>query len=772
MTQLGGDGYFISYDLLDEEDTVTKPTEIKFGNNVLTLNYSATGAFMGSSNDELLDVVLASVGLTSLDELAAGEIQASEAKSLLPSAQTLQLWDVWSRIGEIAIKPNKKIETFTQEKQLKLLDFQEDLLTKIALLDGFVSHKENDDFLGTTNQVGAGLLSNENSLLSLVDLYSAGAVNYDVFSGKVVSKTLTEPGVIDPNSELAWLAAITYSEVMTAKNNGESLDMYVLAKKIFNQAKIIESSSDETLYEKYGYPVDGSIIKGVISSFNAELPSYSSYEGAFYNEFMLGLQESFNFTIKADAETSIEAAVFASILAENDSSIAAIDVYENWADRPYYDVIYAGTNQPFFKLVDWGIVDNDFVEIYQDGQLITSIAQATGPGTRIELNPLKKDGSEFVITALNQGSLSPATIAIDIPNAIYGENRYQRTLATGQQIRFTMGVPEINIQGLQAPEAARHVRDVLGEPTRVTLNRKDVAVREQRRALAQGLFRFSNGDDPIYKLTEFELDEVPFAALEEGGVAFVRPIPGGDNSRGGTSFSNQINRYGPDNIELADGVVFDLWTTTIVGSKTQSMASSNTTLSGTPSEDYLYGRDISFREDYISGEGGNDIIFAYRGNDNLYGNSGDDILFGQGGNDLLVGGSGADTIVGGLGEDSMWGDDEYGVQLGTVDSFVLDIRYDYISDKIFDFDIYNDKLVFQQIQVKSIQDLAVEQYFDEDGDEGIAIFYGEGISESGVNSNSRRIAILDGTHVKDRTSRPTIDSLNSRGGIASIVRFI
>ncbi|MGP1383431.1 MAG: DUF4347 domain-containing protein [Thainema sp.] len=154
LTQLGGDGYFISYDLLDEDDTFTKPTEIKFGNNVLTLNYSDTGAFIGSSNDELLDVVLASVGLTSLDILAAGEIQSSEAKSFLPSAQTLQLWDVWSRIGEIAIKPNKDFDVFAQEEQTKLFDFQEDLLKKAKVIDKFQGYKENQEQLQAIVKLG------------------------------------------------------------------------------------------------------------------------------------------------------------------------------------------------------------------------------------------------------------------------------------------------------------------------------------------------------------------------------------------------------------------------------------------------------------------------------------------------------------------------------------------------------------------------------------------------------------------------------------------
>ena len=45
LTRLGIGDYAIPYGLLNEEDTFTKPTEIKFGSNVLTLNYSDTGVF-------------------------------------------------------------------------------------------------------------------------------------------------------------------------------------------------------------------------------------------------------------------------------------------------------------------------------------------------------------------------------------------------------------------------------------------------------------------------------------------------------------------------------------------------------------------------------------------------------------------------------------------------------------------------------------------------------------------------------------------------------
>ena len=71
-----------------------------------------------------------------------------------PPVQTLKLQDVWSRIGEIALKSNKDFDQLTQDKQLKLLDFQENLLKATALTDDFTGYKEDKELLKEIVELG------------------------------------------------------------------------------------------------------------------------------------------------------------------------------------------------------------------------------------------------------------------------------------------------------------------------------------------------------------------------------------------------------------------------------------------------------------------------------------------------------------------------------------------------------------------------------------------------------------------------------------------
>jgi Ca2+-binding RTX toxin-like protein len=59
--------------------------------------------------------------------------------------------------------------------------------------------------------------------------------------------------------------------------------------------------------------------------------------------------------------------------------------------------------------------------------------------------------------------------------------------------------------------------------------------------------------------------------------------------------------------------------------------------------------------DIISGDGGNNTIWAYGGNDRLYGRSGNDDLYGGEGRDSLFGGNGNDQLHGGKGADVLSG---------------------------------------------------------------------------------------------------------------------
>ncbi|WP_338503746.1 Calx-beta domain-containing protein [Sphingomonas kaistensis] len=88
-------------------------------------------------------------------------------------------------------------------------------------------------------------------------------------------------------------------------------------------------------------------------------------------------------------------------------------------------------------------------------------------------------------------------------------------------------------------------------------------------------------------------------------------------------------------------------------------------------------------EDLLFGDNGDDRLFGLDGHDRLDGGRGNDQLFGGRGNDLLIGGQGDDRLEGGAGRDS----------------FVLSARGG--NDVILDFDIANDKLLFDATAIRS-----------------------------------------------------------------------
>lgn len=90
-------------------------------------------------------------------------------------------------------------------------------------------------------------------------------------------------------------------------------------------------------------------------------------------------------------------------------------------------------------------------------------------------------------------------------------------------------------------------------------------------------------------------------------------------------------------------------------------------------------------EDRLLGGNGDDRLFGLDGHDRLEGGNGADQLFGGRGNDLLIGGQGDDLLEGGAGRDS----------------FVLASRGG--SDTIRDFNVAEDRLLFDGTGIKSSQ---------------------------------------------------------------------
>ncbi|WP_300972989.1 Calx-beta domain-containing protein [Sphingomonas sp. LHG3406-1] len=98
--------------------------------------------------------------------------------------------------------------------------------------------------------------------------------------------------------------------------------------------------------------------------------------------------------------------------------------------------------------------------------------------------------------------------------------------------------------------------------------------------------------------------------------------------------------------------------------------------------------------DSLTGTGGEDRIAGNNGGDRLFGLDGHDRLDGGAGDDCLVGGRGNDTLLGGLGDDLLEGG-------AGRDSFVFGAKAG--NDIITDFDVANDKLLFDNIGIRSTQ---------------------------------------------------------------------
>ena len=139
-------------------------------------------------------------------------------------------------------------------------------------------------------------------------------------------------------------------------------------------------------------------------------------------------------------------------------------------------------------------------------------------------------------------------------------------------------------------------------------------------------------------------------ALTRDGVDLLINIgAGGDQITVKDWYS--ASQYRIENLEFADGTVWDVNTLESMGLVVQ----------GTESDDMLAG--LSSKNDEIHGLGGDDQINGNGGNDLLYGEAGNDTITSGSGNSVLDGGEGNDTLtgyyygnntlVGGAGDDTL-----------------------------------------------------------------------------------------------------------------------
>lgn len=323
------------------------------------------------------------------------------------------------------------------------------------------------------------------------------------------------------------------------------------------------------------------------------------------------------------------------------------------------------------------------VTVLFNGQVIAQDLNLSGQGENLKLT-LTPGANTLSVIALDMpcsGPL-PVTYRIEFANNLYGNDFHLMTVPIGNSRSWTIGLPLITINGNDHPESAKHVENfldtnTLGNDGIWTIDRENS---DQRRINSLGLYRSVEGDDPVFPISQFDLDEVPFAAVEEGGFnAFVRPIPESDNTGSGALFGNLINNYGPENKEILDGHDIQVRAINTNRSKTRlGRANANDTVNGTGGIDYIYGLGGN---DTLIGLGSNDVLFGNRGDDLIRGDNGDDDLYGNDGTDTLLGGLGNDELVGGLGKDILTGD---AFSIG-VDTFVLQKGTKYRGDMITDF---------------------------------------------------------------------------------------
>ena len=140
-------------------------------------------------------------------------------------------------------------------------------------------------------------------------------------------------------------------------------------------------------------------------------------------------------------------------------------------------------------------------------------------------------------------------------------------------------------------------------------------------------------------------------------------------------------RHVIDEIQLADNSKMT-WAELVTASGFDITNTSNApTLTGTNTDDYLFGGanaetiQAGAGDDVIDAGAGDDTVNGGTGNDSLVGGAGNDLLSGEDGTDLLFGDAGNDRLTGGKGNDTLRGaagNDTYVLNIGDGQDQVID----------------------------------------------------------------------------------------------------
>lgn len=352
--------------------------------------------------------------------------------------------------------------------------------------------------------------------------------------------------------------------------------------------------------------------------------------------------------------------------------------------------------------------DGDRIDVKLNDQIVAEDLELTGQGSTVDLPPLTTGPNKLTVVSKNAGTVSTSNqIRVDVPtdNNLYGDSSYTFTSMQGEGSNLIIGLPVIHVDGEQAPFAAQNIIDTLGEPVKLTIDRKDRSKRSKKNVKA---YTEEFGLAP----KTFDRDEAPPAVSVESGddstlPQNVRAIPGLDNQKAGGIINNFLKNYGPDNKTLKNDAVVEFYTSP-PDYENEKSASKIIPIYGTDgADDSLVGReennDLIYGfdgNDTINGDNpdlpgvpdGSDTLLGGRGNDSIKGAGGNDIVVGQPDDDLLFGDLGNDVVYGSPGNDVLYGDNVNFLTepLNGKDRFIL--RRNEGIDLIRDFELGNDEI--------------------------------------------------------------------------------
>lgn len=217
-------------------------------------------------------------------------------------------------------------------------------------------------------------------------------------------------------------------------------------------------------------------------------------------------------------------------------------------------------------IFDSDVQDGDRVNVFFNGNLIEENLELTNEGVAVPLQ-LGPGENQLTIAARNVGtvdSLNTVGVRFPEPQVLFGETEFTGELEPNNVLGRRIGLPKIEINGARAPFVAQNVRDTLGSPTVLTIERDGDESRRRRNT--------DPYEDEFGKLLEdFQRDEAPNATLipntgvPEDPTTFynVRAVPQRDNSSAGSTFGKQINNYGGKNYLIIMTLIFSQQNLTI-----------------------------------------------------------------------------------------------------------------------------------------------------------------------------------------------------------------